>query len=134
LKMMSHTQLNKCDACGVFADTRNVLIGYNIGLVFFRLDRHIEGNLCRRCIRYFAPRFILKNLLFGWWGVFSFIATVVYLFYNIFTYIRSYNMQASPTEGVENTWGRPLSIVGGCLLVLIGTFFGLVVLLPNPDP
>lgn len=71
----------RCAVCGrdpvaQFSFRSN--IGYGIG----RREETFEGPLCRECARGVFRRYQSRNLSRGWWGVISFVVTILYLFRN----------------------------------------------------
>lgn len=113
-----------CDICGMPAETKYVEFHENIGFVIFRKYRAVKGNLCRDCIDYCFWNLTGRTMLFGWWGVISFFATILILINNIFRYIISRGMSKPPVRISPNPnpfW--KLSTVGGLLIIFYLLFF-----------
>ncbi len=83
----------RCQTCGRRCTTQWVSIRQNIGLVYSRRTRTIEGELCRDCIRKYCLKYTAVNLVGGWWGVISFFVTPVFIVGNIYEYCRTFGMK-----------------------------------------
>lgn len=66
--------------------TKYVEFYQNIGILVMRFWRSIAGNLCKECIHKHFWSMTGVTLLFGWWGVISFIITPFILLNNIVRY------------------------------------------------
>ncbi len=86
---------NLCQGCGIRAPLKHVRLFQNIGLLFQRKSRSIEGNLCKNCIDKYFSRFTLTTFIFGWWGLISFFVTIGYLANNLFMFLGSAKMKTS---------------------------------------
>lgn len=84
-----------CPSCGLKIKTKKVRLMQNIGLLVVRRQKVINENLCRNCINYYYWEFTGKTIMFGWWGVISFIFTPVILISNTFNYLNSLSMEKS---------------------------------------
>jgi len=82
-----------CQMCRQIATTRVVSIRQNIGMLYSRSTRTIEGELCRKCIRKYCVRYTAVNLVAGWWGVISFFVTPVFILTNLYEYCRTFGMK-----------------------------------------
>lgn len=82
-----------CQMCGKKCTTHVVSIRQNIGLVYSRRTRTIEGELCRNCIREYCLKYTAVNLVGGWRGVISFFVTPVLIVNNIYEYCRTFGMK-----------------------------------------
>jgi len=67
--------------------TAQVSFHRNVGMLFIRRHYKLEGSLCKSCIRKHFGEFMLKNLLFGWWGTISLIVTPIYTIQNVASYV-----------------------------------------------
>lgn len=76
-----------CQACGRDAPTKHVAFYQNIGALFMRFSRTVDGRICKSCVHRTFWKFTLTNLLFGWWGVISFFVTIFYLLNNTVQYL-----------------------------------------------
>lgn len=77
----------RCQSCGGMRQTARVSFHRNVGMLFIRRTYKIEGNLCKSCVRKRFGDFMVKNLLFGWWGTISLIVTPIYAIQNIASYV-----------------------------------------------
>lgn len=96
-----NTNENICELCGKIGQTKYINFYQNIGLLVARRQKQIKGNLCKNCIREIFWPFTIKTLLFGWWGVISFIVSPYFLVNNIIRYIGTFAMKDT-TGGKEH--------------------------------
>jgi len=82
-----------CQVCGRNAPTKHIHFEANIGMLFARRKKEIEGNLCKDCINKFFWNFTLTNLFLGWWGVISFFATIIFILKNTSGYISALSLK-----------------------------------------
>lgn len=87
---------NRCESCGVEAETRYVKIKDNVGLVLFRLTNSAEGFYCKHCISYYFWNLTGKTILLGWWGIKSFIVTPFILINNCYYFFSTISMEEPP--------------------------------------
>jgi hypothetical protein len=73
---------SQCRLCGASAPLRHVELNQNIGLIVFRLQKTVCGDLCAPCIRSTYARFTLVTLFGGWWGLMSCIMAPGIIFSN----------------------------------------------------
>lgn len=85
-----------CQGCGVHAETKKVTLVQNVGVIVLRFQRILTAQLCRTCIRRNFWRMTTIMFFFGWWGLISFIFTVIGIPANIVQYCRTFGM-AKPT-------------------------------------
>jgi hypothetical protein len=76
-----------CRLCGAEAPTRYVVFYQNIGMVFLRVHRTVEGHLCKPCIHRSFWEFTAITLFLGWWGVISLVMTPFLLLNNVARYV-----------------------------------------------
>jgi hypothetical protein len=76
-----------CQGCGVEAATKYVSFHQNIGALFVRFPKSIEGSLCKSCIHKHFLGMTLTTLFLGWWGTISLIITPFLLLNNIIRYV-----------------------------------------------
>lgn len=87
---LPNPQLNNyCNSCGVSAVTKNVVLFENIGMVYMRKYRSVDGDLCKSCINYYFWNFTGKTMLLGWWGFISFFVTIFVLINNLSHFVSS---------------------------------------------
>lgn len=79
----------RCQSCGAYGPTRSVTFEQNIGVLVRRFHKRIQGELCERCISKYFWEFTLITMFFGWWGIISFFATIVFLTSNVANYFPS---------------------------------------------
>lgn len=72
-----------CEICGARKPTKKVEFHQNIGAFIMRFERHIDGNLCQKCINKFFWKFTLTTLAIGWLGLISFFVAPFYIISNI---------------------------------------------------
>ncbi len=128
-----------CQVCGRSGPTRFVTFHQNIGLVVWRLHRSVEGYLCKFCIDDAFFRMSGITLLFGWWGVISFVVSFVFLPMNVVRWAQTIGMQ-TPAEDAASVAGRrtrgTVQIAIGGLVSLVAaafTILGLVIVAGAPD-
>lgn len=92
-----------CQSCGVLAPTRHIEFYQNVGVVVLRFHKSIKGNLCKSCISKYFWKFTLIDVLFGWWGVISFVVTPFFILNNVGRYIGSLEMPSNPSEVTRYT-------------------------------
>ena len=85
-RMPASQNVIRCQGCGGMRQTARVSFHRNVGMLFIRRTYKIEGNLCKGCIKKKFADFMVKNLLFGWWGTISLIVTPIYTIQNIVSY------------------------------------------------
>lgn len=118
---------NLCESCGMPIKTKYVEIYQNIGLLIMRRFGSVKGRFCRSCIEYHFWTMTGKTMLFGWWGVISFIITPFLLINNFLRYLSSLRMEkpiVSITPRPSSFW--IFSSLGGIFLVfyLMNYLFG----------
>lgn len=82
-----------CQSCLANAPTENVTFRQNIGAIVFRFTKKIEGELCADCIEKNFWEMTGKTLLFGWFGVISFITTPFILGGNLVNYLSTRHLR-----------------------------------------
>lgn len=86
---------NTCQVCGrVAPEVKYVELYQNIGMLITRHQKSIQGKLCKQCISEYFWKFTGITIFFGWWGVFSFFATIFFLLNNIGRYLFSLSMES----------------------------------------
>lgn len=75
-----------CQACGASGPTKKVLFIQHIGAIVLMFNKHIRGEMCRKCIDKYFWEYTLTTLFLGWWGMASVIATPFILLHNIVRY------------------------------------------------
>jgi len=87
-----------CDECGAYATTKWVAFGQVIGMVIVFRIQTVRGNLCKSCIHEHFWEYTLVTLVFGWWGVMSFLMTPFVLLNNVIRYVLCLRMPPVPRE------------------------------------
>jgi hypothetical protein len=85
--------MSTCQACGVEAATKHVTFYRNIGLLLLRLQKSVDGHLCKRCIHKYFWEYTLVTGAFGWWGLISLIVTPIFLLNNGIYYLGCLSME-----------------------------------------
>ena len=91
MQVSNSQSMTRCQSCGNSRQTARVSFHRNLGMVLMRRTYKIEGNMCKSCIRKHFGEFMLKNLLFGWWGTISLIITPIYAIQNVVSYVKAMN-------------------------------------------
>jgi hypothetical protein len=79
-----------CHSCGSRdRPTIDTSFSQTTGALIVRWERHINGHLCARCVKYWFWQFTQHNLVLGWWRPISALATVVFTIGNIVNYLRA---------------------------------------------
>jgi serine/threonine protein kinase len=86
-------QQGACYLCRRPAPTEYVKFYQNIGLLWRRRYRIIEGRLCKQCINGNFWKMTLITFFLGWYGVISCILTPFYLLNNIVRFILTIGMK-----------------------------------------
>jgi hypothetical protein len=88
----------RCESCGIPAETKYVEFYENVGLLVMRQHRSVKGNLCKACIDLYFWNLTGKTMLLGWWGVISFIVTPFILLNNLLRFIFTLGLQEPPLQ------------------------------------
>jgi hypothetical protein len=75
-----------CHACSCRARTAPVGFEQSIGALVVRWHSQVEGDLCFWCLNRYFWTHTLVTLLFGWWGVWSFITNLGAIPANVISY------------------------------------------------
>ena len=128
-----------CQACGRAGPTKSVSFSQNVGVLVMRFPRTVGGYLCKFCIDKFFFRMTGITLLFGWWGVISFVVSAIGIPMNVITWLRSVGMQ-TPAEDLDSVadrrWRATVQIVLGVLVSLAAAAFtviGLLIVVSDVD-
>lgn len=117
--------MGSCQACGREGPTKNLTFMQNIGVIVIRFPKTITGNLCKFCIDKYFFKMTLITFFFGWWGVISFVYTLISLPVNVVNRLRAIGME-SPREDAGSVAEKRSR---GLALLLVGILFGLLSLL-----
>ena len=86
-----------CQDCGVEAATKHVAFYQNIGALFIRFPKSVEGDLCKTCIHKHFWSTTTITFFLGWWGTISLLVTPFFLLNNLFRYLFCLGMPLCPT-------------------------------------
>src|SRR5258708_6154315 len=89
-----------CQACGVEAPTKYVAFYQNIGAVFMRFHKSIDGKLCKSCVHKYFWEYTSINFFLGWWGTISLIVTPFFILNNVGRYVFCLFMAPVPPGAV----------------------------------
>jgi len=106
-----------CQACLANVPTEKVTFRQNIGAIVVRFTKKIEGELCADCIEKNFWEMTGKTLLFGWFGVISFITTPFILVGNLVNY--------SSTKRLRNNSSNLSSIAVGWKFIILLMFMAI---------
>lgn len=84
-----------CQNCGVQAETRRIRFDQNIGFLFMRNYKYVEGEFCKNCIKNLYWKINLPNLV-GWAGTISLFLAPFFFIANTVKFISAMNMQDVP--------------------------------------
>ncbi len=68
-----------CAICGAAHPSVHAKLSHNIGMVVMRRVEWTEGQMCQGCLVRTYLKHTGLNLVLGWWGMISFIMTIVFL-------------------------------------------------------
>ena len=112
---LPHEMGSYCQGCQSLAPTKYVVFFRHIGAVILMFNQHIKGRFCRSCVnKHFAQATLVTSFL-GWWGMFSFFLTPIFLVNNVARYLFCLPLK-SPAE--QGTRGTIVAIVA--LLIAVG--------------
>lgn len=114
-----------CEACRRVGPLRHAHFMQNIGVVVLRFPRTIDGNLCKHCIDKYFFRFTGVTMLLGWWGVISFVYSLIAVPSNFVHWTRSFGMRAPPDDTDSLRERRARGSVG----IAVGALFAAFALL-----
>lgn len=90
-----------CQSCGIEAPTKYIAFYQNIGALFVRFHKSMEGELCKSCIHRHFWSFTGVNLLLGWWGTISLLVTPFFILNNVFRYMSCLAMPSVPPDATQ---------------------------------
>jgi hypothetical protein len=115
----------------------------NIGMLVIRFPRTRTGQMCRRCIDSTFWSYTLVTAFLGWWGMISFIYSMISIPTNIINYLGALKLPEPPREAYDRA-GVPTVAwpgwriaalmlgIGGALCSLLWTA-AMVAAIVNPD-
>jgi hypothetical protein len=111
----------------------------NIGVLVIRFPKTINGHLCKFCIDQSFFKMTAITMLLGWWGMISFVYSLVSIPVNVFNWIGSIGMGEPPEDSASIAARRSRALVMILLGVLLGlvaaafTLLGLGIIFTDPD-
>ena len=129
----------ECQLCGRVGPTKHVHLMQNIGVVIIRFPKTIDGHLCKFCIDQSFFKMTAITMLLGWWGLISFVYSLVSIPVNVFNWIGSIGMGSPPEDAasIADRRSRALAmLLLGALLGLVAagfTVLGLGIIFTEPD-
>ena len=129
----------ECQLCGRIGPTKHVHLMQNIGVVVIRFPKTINGHLCKFCIDQNFFKMTAITMLLGWWGMISFVYSLVSIPVNVFNWIGSIGMGEPPEDSASIAARRSRALVMILLGVLLGlvaaafTLLGLGIIFTDPD-
>jgi hypothetical protein len=128
-----YSSSQRCESCGIPAETKYVEFYENVGLLVMRQHRSVKGNLCKACIDFYFWNLTGKTMLLGWWGMISLIVTPFILLNNLFRFLFTLGMQKPSLQIAPSPspfW--LLSTIGG--LLVLGYYLFSIVSLASAQP
>lgn len=83
-----HAGVHYCQVCGQPGDVRHLLLVQRTGMLFSRLTRKFDGNMCKGCASKLHKKVQVHNLFLAWWGTISFCLAPFTLLANTGRYIQ----------------------------------------------
>ena len=121
-----------CHTCAREGPTKRVKFRQNIGLVLLRFTSAKEGRFCKPCLRHHFWTTSLVTLVFGWWGILSFVVTLYVLPANVLMLLRASRLP-EPNPRPE-TWGVVLAQAAiGAVFVALGALVAVADVLSSQD-
>lgn len=87
-----------CELCSVAGPTRRVHFAAGLGLLLFRWEWRVQGDLCRTCVDATFRDYTRWTALLGWWGLSSFFLNWVYLLNNLLQRLRTRGLREPPRD------------------------------------
>jgi hypothetical protein len=119
-----------CDQCGVQGPVKQATFMQNIGMLVIRFPKTRQGRMCRRCIDESFWSFTLVTGFLGWWGMISFVYSLISIPTNIINYLSALKLPEPPREAYDRagipTVAWPGWRIATLLLGLFGGLFSLV--------
>jgi hypothetical protein len=86
---MSQAEMSVCAVCRRTPAVK-LMLRRNVGYILMRKWYEFDGALCRTHAIQGSLTYLWKTLLFGWWGVISFLVNWLALLANIVALVRSF--------------------------------------------
>src|SRR5262245_30038571 len=78
-----------CQACRGPGPVAHATFRQNVGALFARFEKRIQGNMCRRCLSQKFWSFTLTTAAVGWLGMISLFVAPIYVVMNIVEYAKA---------------------------------------------
>lgn len=78
-----------CFMCRRNVPTKHASITWNVGAIAIRFHKTAEGMFCKQCTSSLFWKYTAISFFFGWWGVISFVMTLINIPMNIMAYVSS---------------------------------------------
>ena len=98
---------DRCQKCLGPGPTKQVTFMRNIGVIVLRFSSTLSGRLCRNCIDQAFLTMWVPTLFFGWWGVISFVFTLIAVPTGLITYLGALSLPHPVPEPFNPTVGAP---------------------------
>jgi len=97
-----------CQICRGPGPVAHAVFRQNVGALFARFEKRIEGNMCGSCLsKKFWP-FTLTTLAVGWLGMISLIVAPIYIVMNIVEYLKAGSrIRRAPVQAWGNSPIQP---------------------------
>lgn len=81
---------NRCEICGSRPANAGVVhFRRNVGMFFARQVYEVKAKMCSFCLHKQFAEYTILNLMLGWFGTISFVATLTYFVGNVRSYLRA---------------------------------------------
>jgi hypothetical protein len=107
-----------CQTCGVAGPVKHSTFMQNIGMLVIRFPSTRSGHMCRRCTDQFFWQYTLVTGFFGWWGMISFVYSLISIPTNIINYIGALGMPEPPPDAYARA-GVPYSAWPGWRIAVL---------------
>jgi len=78
-----------CHMCQRAVPVKHASITWNVGALVVRFHKTAEGMFCKKCTSELFWKYTAISFFCGWWGVISFVMTIINIPMNIAAYISS---------------------------------------------
>jgi hypothetical protein len=78
-----------CQVCRGPGPVAHAVFRQNVGALFARFEKRIEGNMCKSCLSQKFWPFTLTTLAVGWLGMISLVIAPIYILMNIVEYAKA---------------------------------------------
>jgi hypothetical protein len=78
-----------CQACKKPGQVAHAELRQNIGALYLRFSRRVNGDLCRPCLDRYFWTYTLVTTAVGWLGIISLVLAPIYVIGNISSYVKA---------------------------------------------